>query len=131
MGLQTVPSQTVNLMSSPNTQRRQDPMDGMASETLDGYVIDVGCIRKNARDELLEKARTHSRECALMGHCVESGYGIVTEDDRLTVLDSGATPKIVNVVGDSQTEEGITLRVQRQKGEDETMETTAVEEIDQ
>ena len=100
----------------------------MATETLDGYVIDVGCIRKNARDELLEKARTHSRECALMGHCIESGYGIVTEDDRLTVLDAEATPKIENTVEESDTEEGIRLRIQREK-EDGSMETTSIEEI--
>ena len=99
----------------------------MAMETVDGYVIDVGCIRKNPRDELLEKARTHSRECALMGHCVESGYGIVTEDDRVTILDSEATPEIVNIVTESDTEEGIRLRVRREE-QDGTMETTSVEE---
>jgi len=116
-------------MSSPNMQRRQDASDTVASETLDGYVIDVGCIRKNARDELLEKARTHSRECALMGHCVESGYGIVTEDDRLTVLDSDATPGVVDTVEESDTEEGIRLRVQREEQEG-SMETTSIEEVD-
>ncbi|QLG62108.1 hypothetical protein [Halorarum salinum] len=99
----------------------------MTTETLEGYVIDVGCIRKNARDDLLEKARTHTRECALMGHCVESGYGIVTEDDRLTVLDPEATPKIVAVVGESDTEQGIRLRVQRDE-RDGAMETTDIEE---
>ena len=128
MGLQIALSRSVNLMSSPNMQRRQDTRDTMASETLNGYVIDVGCIRKNARDEVLEKARTHSRDCALMGHCVESGYGIVTEDDRLTVLDSEATPKIVNTVEESDTEEGIRLRVQREE-QDGSMETTSIEEI--
>ncbi len=100
----------------------------MVTETVDGYVIDVGCIRKNARDNLLEKARTHSRECALMGHCLESGYGIVTNEDRLTVLDAEATPKIVNTVEESGTEEGIRLRVQREE-QDESMETTSIEEI--
>ena len=100
----------------------------MATETVDGCVIDVGCVRKNTRDELLEKARTHSRECALMGHCIESGYGIVTEDDRLTVLDSEATPKIMNTVEESDTKEGIQLRVQREE-QDGSMETTSVEEI--
>lgn len=99
-----------------------------ASKTVEGYVIDVGCIRKNPRDELLTKARTHSQECALMGHCVESGYGIVTEDDRLTVLDSEATPKIVNIVQESTTEEGIRLRVHREK-EDNTVETVDIEEV--
>lgn len=128
MGLQIALSRSVNLMSSPNMQRRQDTRDTMASETLNGYVIDVGCIRKNARDELLEKARTHSRECALMGHCVESGYGIVTEDDRLTVLDSEATAKIVHTVEESDTEEGIRLRVQREE-QDGSMETTSIEEV--
>ncbi len=87
----------------------------MAPEALEGYVIDVGCVRKNARDDLLEKARTHSRDCAMMGHCVESGYGIVTDDDELTVLDPDATPQVVDVVEDSNTEEGIRLRVQREE----------------
>ncbi|WP_323192498.1 hypothetical protein [Halostella sp. PRR32] len=87
----------------------------MAPEALEGYVIDVGCVRKNARDDLLEKARTHSRDCAMMGHCVESGYGIVTDDDELTVLDPDATPQVVDVVEDSNTEEGIRLQVQREE----------------
>ena len=99
------------------------------SETVEGYLIDVGCIRKNTRDELLEKARTHSSECALMGHCVESGYGIVTEDDQLTVLDSEATPKVANAVRDSTRENGIRLRVHREK-RDGAIETVDVEEID-
>lgn len=101
----------------------------MAQETVEGYVIDVGCIRKNAREDLQEKARTHSRECALMGHCVESGYGIVTDDDRLTVLDAEATPDVVDVVEESDTEEGIRLRVERER-EDGEMATTSVEEVD-
>lgn len=98
-----------------------------ATETVEGYVIDVGCIRKNARDDLLESARTHTKECALMGHCVESGYGIVTEDDRLTVLDPTATTDVVDVVEDSALEEGIELRVTREE-RDGKMETVAVEE---
>lgn len=75
------------------------------------------------------RRRTHSSECALMGHCVESGYGIVTEDDRLTVLDSEATPKIDNAVEGSTTEEGVRLRAHREE-RDETVETTNVEEPD-
>ncbi|WP_433631763.1 hypothetical protein [Halomicrococcus sp. NG-SE-24] len=98
------------------------------TETLEGYVIDGGCIRKNGREELLEKAREHTRECALMGHCIESGYGVVTEGDRLTMLDPEATPKVVDVVQESDTQEGIRLRVTRERG-DGQMETTDVEEL--
>lgn len=97
--------------------------------TVEGYVIDVGCIRKNAREDLLEEASTHTKQCALMGHCIESGYGIVTEDDRLTVLDPEATRRIVDVVEESEVQEGIRLRVSREK-RDDTMETMSVEEVD-
>ncbi|WP_135366649.1 hypothetical protein [Halosimplex halophilum] len=99
------------------------------TETVEGYVMDVGCIRKNARDELLENARVHTRDCALMGHCIESGYGIVTEDDRVTILDPEATPEVVNVVEASDRDEGIRLRVTREQ-HDDAMETTDVTEIE-
>lgn len=89
--------------------------------------MDGGCIRKNAREELLEKAREHTRECALMGHCIESGFGVVTEDDRLTMLDAEATRKVVDAVEASDAREGIRLRVTRER-RDGRMETTAVEE---
>lgn len=97
------------------------------TETVEGYVIDVACVRKNPRDELLESARTQTKECALMGHCVESGYSLVTEEDRLTVLDPAATPEVVSVVEDSGLEEGIRLHVTREDQEDE-METVSIEE---
>ena len=98
------------------------------TETTEGYVMDGGCIRKNARDELLEKARTHTRECALMGHCIESGYGIVTDDDRLVMLDAEATRSVVDTVEATDNEEGIRLRVTREN-QDSQMKTTDVEEI--
>lgn len=101
---------------------------GEHTETIEGYVMDGGCIRKNARDELLKKARVHTRDCCLMGHCIESGYGIVTENDQLVMLDTDATQQVVNTVEATDTEEGIRLRVTRQKREDQ-METMSVEEV--
>lgn len=97
------------------------------TDSVEGYVIDVACIRKNSRSELLEKARTHSQECALMGHCLESGYGLVTEDDRLTLLDANATRKVVDTVEDSDTQQGIRLRAHREHDGTE-MKTTTIEE---
>lgn len=99
-----------------------------STEEVEGYVIDVACIRKNSREELLEKARTHSTECALMGHCMESGYGIVTENDHLTLLDSEASKQVVDIVEESDAEQGIRLRVTREE-QDGTMETKTVEKV--
>lgn len=63
-----------------------------------------------------------------MGHCVESGYGLVTEADRLTLLDPHATQKAVDAIERSEKEVGIRLRVTREE-QDGTMQTTAVEEL--
>ncbi|UPW00587.1 hypothetical protein M0R88_00445 [Halorussus gelatinilyticus] len=99
------------------------------SETVEGYVIDNGCVRKNARDDLLAAARSHTRDCALMGHCVESGYSLVNEGEEMTMLDAAATPKVVHTVEESDREQGIRLRVQRER-EDDEMRTVSVEEVE-
>lgn len=101
---------------------------GDTTTSIEGYVIDIACIRKNPRGNLMEKARTHSKECALMGHCIESGYGIVSEADRLTLLDPEATREVVDVVEKSDTQHDVRVRVTRSE-RDGTMETTAVTEL--
>ena len=45
-------------------------------ETLEGYVVDIICIRRYPQEEMLGRARVHTRHCGLAGHCAESGYGL-------------------------------------------------------
>ena len=98
------------------------------TETLEGYLIDIACVRKNSRDELLRKAETHTRECALTGRCVESGYAVVTGGDRLALLDSSATPTVAKTVEESEKELGHRVRVTRDE-QSGKMHTATVEEI--
>jgi hypothetical protein len=97
-------------------------------EIFEGYVLDLACIRKYPQDELLERAKAHTRDCALMGHCVESGYGLINENGEVRVLDAKATPLIVEKVSKSDKEKGIKLRAVREKNEQE-METKEIREI--
>lgn len=96
-------------------------------ETLEGYVVDLACIRKYPRDELLERARAHTKECALMGHCVESGYALVGEDGRPLLLEPASTPLVVDAIQRSERDHGIRLRATREMQEEE-MRTTRVDE---
>ena len=95
------------------------------TETLEGYVVDIACLRRYPRAELLERARTHSKECATMGHCVESGFGLVAEDGSLSLLDANATPLVLDLVRQSEGS-GLKLRVRREM-RDGDMETTRAE----
>ena len=96
-------------------------------EILDGYVVDVACLRKYPQNERLARARVHTRNCALMGHCLESGYGLVSDDGHLALLDTEATPHVVDALKQIEHERGIKLRVTRQKDQHE-MQTVRVEE---
>lgn len=95
-------------------------------EVSEGYVVDIACLRKYPRHEALERAREHSRACLLMGHCVESGYGLVSDDGRMLLLDMEATPKVVAAVQPEAAERGIRIRAAREPREEE-MVTRSVE----
>lgn len=97
-------------------------------ETFEGYVVDIACLRKYPQNALLSKARRHTLDCALMGHCVESGYGVVGDDGVARYLDSGATPKVLDVLKATRASSGIRLRVGR-AFRDGQMHTDRVDEL--
>ncbi len=98
------------------------------NEVIEGYVVDIACVRKYPREELLERAREHSKECALMGHCMESGYGLIDEEGGLALLDAKATPKVAEALERSPRDHGVRLRATRAV-QNEEMETVLVEEL--
>ena len=97
-------------------------------EVLEGYVVDIICLRHMSLSQYAEQAKEHTTACALMGHCIESGYGLVGEQNKLVVLDPKATPWVVALLKRTEKEKGVRLRVEREK-KDEEMETTKVSEL--
>ena len=91
----------------------------LAATFKDVSVLDVACSKKAAAT-----ADTHTRECALM--CKESGFGIVTSDQKFLKFDADGNAKVleqlkasdkkdhlrVNVTGDV---DGDTLKVKSVK----------------
>lgn len=98
------------------------------TETLEGYVVDIACLRSYPRSELLSKAQTHTRDCNLMGPCLESGFALVDNSGHVTVLDQAATPQVAAAMRSSRQEKGNRLRVEREQT-DKGMRTRQVQEI--
>jgi hypothetical protein len=88
-------------------------------EIFEGYLLDVACARKYPRLEMLERAAAHTRDCALMGHCIESGYVVVGQDGRIQPLDTAATLSVVDAVREGESGKDIKLRVVRERRGDE------------
>lgn len=68
------------------------------TENLEGYVVDIICLRKYPQDELLERAKVHTRKCSLAGHCTESGFGLVDEKGQISLLDPHSTPQLLDAI---------------------------------
>lgn len=98
------------------------------AESLEGHVVDIACVRKYPRAELAARAREHTRECVLMGHCIESGYALVGDDGAVALLDHDATPMVVQAATGTDRARGIRLRVKRIL-KDGAMHTSEVEEL--
>lgn len=94
-------------------------------ETLEGYLVDIACLRTMPASRLSDKAKEHTTACALMGHCIESGYGLVDEENKMVLLDSEATLRVVTLLKRTDTEKGVRLNVEREEQEGK-METTKV-----
>lgn len=103
-----------------------DSQADSATEVLEGYVVDLACLRKYASSEMLARASRHTRSCALMPHCIESGFGLVSADGQLVPLDTGATMGVVDALRSTDEENGVRLRVERER-EGEEMRTRSVE----
>lgn len=102
----------------------------MSEEILEGYVVDIACLRKYPRAELAARARGHSRECGMMGHCIESGFALVDEAGGVALLDPAATPKVVSALEATDREKGIRMRATRRPDQDGHMETDRLDLLD-
>ncbi|ARS38139.1 hypothetical protein [Pontibacter actiniarum] len=97
-------------------------------ENLEGYVVDIACLRTIPSAQIPDKARTHTTACALMGHCIESGYGLVDNNDKITLLDPKATKHVVETLMKTSKEKGARLHVVRER-KGGGMETVSVREV--
>lgn len=102
--------------------------NGHEQEIIEGWVVDQACLRKYPQDEIAKRARLHRKVCAMMGHCIESGYGLVDDTGRIALLEPASTPAVLDAIRHSSKHRGIRLRIMREADGDE-MRTTCAEEI--
>lgn len=95
--------------------------------TLKGYVVDQMCAGKMAmKENAMEKAEGHSKDCALDDHCAGSGYGIFSGGKYYKFDEKGsATAK--GLIEKSKREKGLYFEAKGTVG-DSTMILTSLKE---
>jgi hypothetical protein len=95
--------------------------------TLKGYVVDQMCAGKMAmKENAMEKAEGHSKDCALDDHCAASGYGIFS-DGKYYKFDEKGSAMAKNLIEKSKREKGLYFAAKGTVG-DGTMTLTSLKE---
>ena len=95
--------------------------------TLKGYVVDQMCAAKMAmKENPMEKAGGHSKDCALDDHCAGSGYGIFS-DGKFYKFDEKGSARAKELIEKSKREKGLFFEAKGTVG-DGTMMVTSLKE---
>ena len=85
--------------------------------TVKGYVVDQMCAGKMAtKENVMEKAEGHSKDCALDEHCAASGYGIFS-DGKYYKFDEKGSALAKNLIEKSKREKGMYFEAKGTMGE--------------
>src|SRR6267142_633339 len=59
-----------------------------APQKIEGHLVDVACANHNVKKPKAGFAASHGKDCLEMPECAESGYAIVTSDNKVIKFDS-------------------------------------------
>ena len=59
----------------------------MKPQTINGYLVDVACASENAEKPKADFGMKHSKKCLTMPECEESGYAVMTADNKVIKFD--------------------------------------------
>lgn len=57
-------------------------------QTVKGHLVDLACASENAEKPKPNFREKHSKRCLQMPDCAESGYGVLTADDKVIKFDA-------------------------------------------
>jgi hypothetical protein len=67
-------------------------------QTLNGYLVDVACASENAEKPKADFGAKHSKKCLTMPECEESGYALVTADNKVIKFDAASNEQAKKLI---------------------------------
>ncbi|MGH9721448.1 MAG: hypothetical protein ACRD8O_14660 [Bryobacteraceae bacterium] len=84
-------------------------VSGFAAD-FEGFLVDKACSDKAVKDGY-KVAGAHSKDCALMDGCADSGFGILTADNRYLLFDTAGSKKAVAAIKASSKKDNFKVKV--------------------
>lgn len=71
------------------------------TQTINGILVDVACARENSTHPEPGFAAKHSKDCLQMAECAQTGYAIVTEENKIIRLDKQSNETAKSLIASS------------------------------
>ncbi len=71
------------------------------TQTINGYLVDVACARENSTHPEPGFAAKHSKNCLQMAECAQTGYAILTDENKIIKLDKQSNETAKSVIASS------------------------------
>ena len=70
-----------------------DAKSNAKPQKIDGHLVDVACASENAEKPKADFGAKHSKRCLQMPECEESGYAVLTADNKLIKFEKASNEK--------------------------------------
>jgi len=85
-------------------------LSAFAAETkVQGYLVDLACASEDGQKPGF--GAKHSKGCLQMPECVQSGYGILTDDKKVIKFDAASNAKAKQFIADLKKNKDIKVNV--------------------
>jgi hypothetical protein len=85
---------------------------------FEGVLMDKMCSMKALQEGGQKAAAMHKRDCALMGDCVKSGFGLVTADNQFLAFDAEGNSRAEKALKASKKSDNLRVRVSGEQSGD-------------
>jgi hypothetical protein len=95
-------------------------------QTINGHLVDVACASENIEKPKTDFGLKHSKQCLQMPECVESGYGVLTADNKLTKFDKDSNEQIKKFIADTNKDKDWKVTVIGTMNKDNTLKLGSI-----
>lgn len=98
----------------------------MKPQTLNGYLVDVACGTENTEKPKADFGTKHSKQCLQMPECVESGYAVLTADNKIIKFDKDSNEQIQKFIADTNKDRDWKVTVTATMNKDNTLKLGSI-----
>jgi hypothetical protein len=103
-----------------------DTKSAAKSQKVEGYLVDVACGTDTAESSKPGFGAKHSKHCLQMPECEESGYAVLTSDNKVVKFDKASNEQAKAFIANTNREKDWKVAVNGTMNPDNTLKVDSI-----